>query len=281
MKPTFFQRRERERYASRRFENPYFRSSKGGGNARRFLAIGAALLIPCGLAGTALYALAAPRFDIAQVAVEGCTSIDPERVRAAVDGALSQRVALFFRRRNAFLFDAVRAEEAIRSAFDLEELSVTQDGDRVLVRLREKTSRLLWRSGEGRYLVGADGTVIRALGGDEAVPQAEPLPAFLDVNRTEVAPGDAVMRPEEVAGAFAFQEALRAIGILFGVTRVDRLSGTWMSVATADGYDILFDPGADALNQADNVRVVLSTQVKDPTKLRYVDVRFGDHVYYK
>lgn len=282
MKPNFFHRRERERYASRRVGNPYFRHrrERGGGTKRALLAALAIGAIALPLSG-ASYALASPRFDIAQVVVEGCVTIDPETVREAASRALDERVAFVLRRRNAFLFDPARVEAALAGAFGLEEVAVERDGARLTVRVREKSAALRWRSGEEEYLADASGTLIRALSASDATAPGGPLPAFQDVNRVPAAPGGSVMRPAEVAGALAFLDALRSQGILFGPTQVDRLSGTWMSVRTADGYDVLFDPLGEALAQADNVRVVLSTQVKDPTRLRYVDVRFGDHVYYK
>jgi cell division septal protein FtsQ len=282
LKPTFFQRRERERYASRRVGNPYFRHRRDHGRGtRRWLLMalgGLALLLPV---GGAAFALASPRFDITEVEVEGCATVDPERVRAVAQGALDERVAFVLRRRNAFLFDPARAEAAIRASFGFEEITVGRDGARLTVRVREKVAAFRWRSGEAEYLADASGSVIRALAALDEPELGEALPVFQDVNRAPVAAGETVMRAAEVAGAVAFQGALRSQGILFGPTQVDRLSGTWMSVRTAEGYDILFDPLGDAFAQADNVRVVLSTQVKDPARLRYVDVRFGDHVYFK
>lgn len=249
---------------------------------RGLLAGLSALALLGGVGASAAYAFGSPRFAITQVDVQGAVTIPAADVQAAVGRALEERVALVFRRRNAFLFDAGRAEEAVRSSFDLESLSLARDGNRVTVTLQEKVSQLVWKSGDARYLVDRQGTAIRALAQDEALPElGVPLPVFQDVNRDAVAVGAAVLRAAEVDGALRFHQALKGIGLLYGTTRVDRLSGAWMSVQTADGYEVLFDPTADPALQAENVRTVISTQVEDPTRLRYVDVRFGDHVYFK
>jgi hypothetical protein len=70
-------------------------------------------------------------------------------------------------------------------------------------------------------------------------------------------------------------------GIEFTETRIDRLAGKWMSVAAREGYDILFDPGGNIVQQAMNLAVVRRDQIKDRQNLRYIDLRFGDHVYFK
>jgi len=93
--------------------------------------------------------------------------------------------------------------------------------------------------------------------------------------------GGSVLRPDEAANALKFQDLLRAQNILFGTTRVDRLAGEWMSIETGDGFNVLFDPLADVDKEAANLDAVLKNEVKDRSALTYVDVRFGDHVYFK
>lgn len=54
-----------------------------------------------------------------------------------------------------------------------------------------------------------------------------------------------------------------------------------MTAFTEAGYAVLFDPALPIDSQADNLAVVLRERVPDPSRLQYVDVRFGDYVYYK
>ncbi|OGL66478.1 hypothetical protein A2856_02185 [Candidatus Uhrbacteria bacterium RIFCSPHIGHO2_01_FULL_63_20] len=271
----------RERYDSRRFANPYFTHGKPR-NRRKALVAAAFALTVGGLLGATGYLFASPRFDVAEVGVEGCRTIAPEAVRAIVDQELDRRAYLFLDRRNRFLFDPEPVRAAINASFSLDRLEVTREGKRVLVTLSEKVSQIVWKSADARFLVDLQGTVLRELGDDEPLPDlGKPLPAFIDVNRVPPSVGGTVLSADEVAGIFSFHEWLTRLGILFGTTRVDRLAGKWMSVETADGYDVLFDPLGDVQAQAENLNAVLHDQVKDPGKLQYVDLRFGDHVYFK
>jgi hypothetical protein len=50
---------------------------------------------------------------------------------------------------------------------------------------------------------------------------------------------------------------------------------------TEDGYGILFDALGDIDAQLQNLDVVLREQVEDRGSLEYIDLRFGDRVYFK
>ena len=50
---------------------------------------------------------------------------------------------------------------------------------------------------------------------------------------------------------------------------------------TQVGYSILFDLTGNIDEQFRNLMVVLQEQVEDPTRLEYIDLRFGDKVYFK
>ncbi len=50
---------------------------------------------------------------------------------------------------------------------------------------------------------------------------------------------------------------------------------------TEEGWDILFTPFEDASSQIENLQTVLDTKIKNNRKkLRYIDVRFQNHIYY-
>lgn len=275
-------RLSRDRFRSRRFENPYFRRTKRG-DRKGWLVGLCVLLAVMGILGAAGYVFASSRFDIGDVSVEGCRTIPTDAVSAIVRSHMDERVLLVLHRRNRFLFDPAVVRTDIQAAFDLASLEISRDGGHVTVRLEEKVSRLVWKSADARFLVDRQGTVIRPIadGEDPSAGADRPLPMLLDVNRGAATVGTAVLTPDEVDGIFAFHEQLTRSGILFGTTRVDRLAGKWVSVDTADGYGILFDPLSDIQAQTDNLNAVLRDQVKDPSKLQYIDLRFEDHVYFK
>ena len=274
-----FRRQERERYVSRRFENPFFRRQRKT-RILPWIAAVVAASVPLGATG---FLLASPRFDLTGVSVEGTTTVTPDEVKAKADAYLSEPFLLVFHRRNRFLFDEAALRAEIERTYAFDRIEIAKKDGAVNIVVQEKVPRLVWTAGDRWYLVDGSGSVIRETTKAEADQgdPAKPLARFLDMNRKAVEVGATVLSKAEAANALAFEELLHGQGILFGTTRVDRLAGEWMSLETGDGFSILFDPLGDVSLEATNLAAVLRDQVKDRSALKYVDVRFGDHVYFK
>lgn len=293
---------QKKRYEARRFHNPYFQQKATSRWKIIVPAVAAVLALGCVIA----FVFGSPFFAVRSVRVEGTESISSDEIAQRVWDELHRSRLVFFDATNRFLYGEERLREALAGAYAFESLEINRtcawngDGCSVDVRVREKTSQLLWVSGEHVYLADLQGVVIRELTAaeieawnapepppDGTVPPAPPpdplkrFPAFVDVNATPISISIVVLRPDEVANLFRFQEGLKTLGIGFGQTKIDRLAGKWMAVRTTTGYDVLIDALGDIDLQLTNLQALLRDTVKDPSALQYIDLRFGDHVYYK
>lgn len=249
------------------------------------IAVGCAcfVLVVAGLA----WLLGSPRLGILQVVVNGAESIPADQLVAKINGELDSRRLLFFHQRNRFLFDEAGLRAALSSTYSFESLSIERSctlfgpgGCLLQVTVKEKTSQLLWKSGDRTYLADLQGVVTRELASEETEPLGR-LPLLSDMNASPVVVGSSIASPEEISGIFLFHQRLRDEGISFHATGIDRMVGKWTAVETDAGYRILFDPVGDVTSQADHLNILLRDTVKDPSKLEYIDLRFGDHIYYK
>lgn len=293
LRSTHFQKVQQKRYAERSFRNPYFQP-KG---RPRWLAPLIGIVAAAGI-GTGLWFLfTLPALAITAVHVEGNETIATGALVSAVQAVLDERVLWAFRRSNRFLFDGKKLTAALNGQFAFDSVNVTRAGGTLDVRVRERQSQLLWKSGTGVDLVDASGQVIRPLSADEIAGLGQPDPApgpgetlapvarlkrlrvFNDVDKAPVAAS--VLSAKEVAGALSFEQRLLDQAIPFTRVDVDRQAGAWMAVKTLTGYDILFDPLGDVDGQAARLAALFRDAVKDQKPLTYVDLRFGDHVYYK
>ncbi|OGL95169.1 hypothetical protein A2348_02500 [Candidatus Uhrbacteria bacterium RIFOXYB12_FULL_58_10] len=299
---------QRKRYAAHRFSNPYFRREKKQ-NWKAIFILSAIILL---LLGGVRWIFGAQRFSVTSVRLNGNETISSDQLSGKVWGELNRRRALFFRAGNRFLFDENRLRAALSSAYAFETLNIdlvcewVGPGECAMsIDVKEKTSQLLWQVGGRVFLADIQGIVIRELTDVELEewraadsPSPEPLsdgtiltptppnplkrlPLFVDVNATPIEIGNTVLSKEEVANLFVFHKRLEEMDIPFTQTNIDRLAGKWMAVRTEAGYDILFDAAGDVDAQMRNLVVLLRDTIKDQSTLEYIDLRFGDHVYYK
>ena len=302
-----FRLQQKKRYDARRFSNPYFKrvpKTKWG------LIVG---LTGLGLALVCLVGalFASPFFAIQRVSVTGTESIPPDDISQKAWNELSRPRAVVFRASNRFLYDEQALRGALASAYAFESLDIRRTCDwrgggcELFVSVREKTSQLLWVAGSQMYLVDLHGVVTRELapaeieswkkpdpppadplpdGSIPASPPPDPLkrfPVFEDLNASAVTIGSPVLTETEVANILEFERELGLMNLPFSRVSIDRLAGKWMAGRTLAGYDILFDAVGDIAAQALRFRVLLRETLKDTHTLQYIDLRFGDHVYYK
>lgn len=302
-----FRLREKKRYEARRFHNPYFQSKPRRNWKLIVLGTGVGLAAVCLVS----FVFGSPYFAIASVTVAGTETISSDEIVGKAWAELNRRRLLFFRATNRFLYEDESLRAALSGAYAFDSLEVsrtcswTHGGCSVAIQVKEKTSQLLWVSGDHVFLADLKGVAIRELTPDElaqwsapdptplppnpdgSVPPTPPpsplkrLPIFEDVNAATVPVGSNVMTETEITNLFRFQSGLSTMGIGFTRTRIDRLAGKWMAVHTTVGYDVFVDAVGNIDMQLTNLTTVLHDKIPDPTAIQYIDLRFGDHVYYK
>lgn len=284
----------RQRTASRRPRN------RQKSHRPKFILFGVLLLIGGALFGT-WNLLSSGKFDIQNIGVYGTESIPPEDIQFITESFLNERRFLLLNNKKQFLFNPTMLQETLSNTYAFESLDISLENQTLLIHVKEKLSQLIWVSGEEEYLVDLEGRIIRPLfeeelqqlkevGPVEEESEEKPeknqllkqLPKFIDINNAPIQTGQLVLSPEEVEGTFRFTNHLSAQGIeTMNQIRIDRLAGRWMSLQTELGFDILFDPAQDTDLQAANLETLLRDTINEPSSLTYIDLRFGDHVYFK
>ncbi len=275
-RPSYFQRAQHKRYESRSFQNPYFRPKE----PRRWIGYLIAFVCASGTVAGTWALLTLPTFAYAEVHVEGTETIPAENVERDIRAYIEEPVARVLRRSNRFLFDADVLRDRLAATYPFDRITVEAAGKGVQVRVRERQSELLWRSADQLWLVDLQGLVIRTVATEE-LGSFKRLQTFVDVNDESVVVGGTVLSAQEVSGIRQVQDRLLDLGVPFTETRVDRLAGQHDAIHALLGYDIIIDPLGDPGAQADRLAALLRDTIKQPASLQYVDLRFGDHVYYK
>lgn len=275
----FFQRNQQKHYASHSHENPYFRRHVGEGYTRLILLLIASCVL---LFIFFSFLFAHPFFNITSVSIKGTQHIDRNALASNVKQFVGKRKLFFFHEQNRFLFDANEFVSALYEQFTFRDVQIRRKGSHVDISVVERTSQLIWSTQSSLYVVDLDGIVIRTLTDEEAAQLKNiGMPFFVDRNDVKVQIGQHVLTKTEIEESFRFHEHLRAQHIDFTQTEFDRLAGKWVGVLTREGYRILFDTSTDIDVQAQRLDLVLKQKIKDVTKLEYIDLRFGDHVYFK
>ena len=296
-RPRPILRFQKTQYARRRFQNPYFRHTPPCFWKKILPWL---VLIFLFFSFLLWVVFGSPMFRITQVTLQGASPSSSGELQIQVDSFLSTRRFLFFHNHNHWLFDEESCRSYLEQFYAFETLIFEFiDLHQLFITVQEKTSSFLWETDNHTFVVDLQGTVVREITPTEqqwltsAAPPAEndplpeeqqsflKLPRFRDLNNAPIAPGLVVASREEITSIFSFQQTLTTLSIPFLETQIDRLSGKWIGILTSDGYLVLFDAAGDVQAQAMRLQSVLKESIPDPSVLDYIDLRFGDHVYFK
>lgn len=273
-KRNHFHRLQQKRYSRGTYRNPYFNAPKTKGKKTLIAAAGSLVAILF----VAIYFYSYPVFAIRNVEIRGLETSSNQQMETQVHAYLNDSHLFFFHNTNRFLFSEKKFRTFLSKTFAFDHLDVAVKKQTLLLSIKERTSDVVWKTSGELYLADLQGVITQKI---EQLNIARPLPIFIDRNNKSISIGDHVLSEDQVKHILAFHQLLTGQGIPFKETQIDLQTGKWMGVLTTQGYTILFDPDGDLNTQSERLKTILHDTIKDTSHLQYIDLRFGDHVYYK
>ncbi|OGL61776.1 hypothetical protein A3E97_01910 [Candidatus Uhrbacteria bacterium RIFCSPHIGHO2_12_FULL_47_12] len=273
-KRNHFHRLQQKRYSRGAYRNPYFQAPKIQTKKYLYgLAAGIAALL-----GVMIYFYAYPAFSLKQVEIRGLEAASNTQIETQVRAYLNQSHLLFFHKTNKFLFSEKDLQTFLANSFAFDRLEIRVKKQTLSLNVKERTSDVIWKSGGEQYLADLKGVITQKI---DSQANLRNLPVLTDRNNKPVKIGDSVLTEEQMKHILAFENILTSNGFGFREAQIDLQTGKWVGIVTLEGYLIMFDPDGDLQAQFNRLKTILDDTIKDTSKLQYIDLRFGDHVYYK
>lgn len=273
-KRNYFHRLQQKRYSRGTYKNPYFQAQKKSYTVPLF-ATGATSILICFFI---VYFLSYPTFALTRVEITGLEPSSNQQMNNAIHDYLNQSHLIFFHNTNKFLFSEKKLHQFLSKQFAFDQLSIHVKKQTVSLSVKERTSDIIWKSNENVYLADLEGVITQKI--DLSAPHKD-LPVFTDKNGTPVQIGDHILDHAQINHILAFQQKIQSSGISVSEIQIDMQIGKWIGFNTSQGYKILFNPTDDPQVQYDRFQTIIRDTIKDTSKLQYIDLRFGDHIYYK
>lgn len=272
-----FRRTQQRTYAGRRYKNPHLREK----TLNKWKITSAVILTGASLIFFIILLLTHQKFSITTIEVKGIEYIDKPTFEQVVSTYLGEK-NLFLKKSNRFLFSSDDVSNILLDTFALASVETSLQEGSVHIYLEERTSHLFWQTQGDIYVIDLEGIVVREIERSALEEkQFDELPRFVDKNNVPVTIGSPVLTPDEISNLFVFLDLLESMGIEDVSIAIDRLAGKWMNLTTQLGFEILFNVTGDIQEQANHLKIILTSQIDDIDSLEYIDVRFGDKVYYK
>lgn len=293
----------RRDYSRKSFSNPLFEPARHGEAGRRrwrsrllftigFLAVG----------GWVWFIAFSPAFRVTDIQVNGTDRIPSWEIQDAVMETLGERRWLVFPKASILIVSEENLVASLQERFVLESLTITKKPPHTLViDLSERISAVLVQLPDGsQAMIDLQGTVTRLYKAEEAldvVPRLGPTideqlgraraqyPVLFDDKNETLELREQAVRPQTVQAVIDLPKLFDA---RFGrapylsETRIDGAGAQTLRAVTSEGWAIYLDASGDIGEQLNNAQTILKTKVgSDRKNLDYIDVRFGDKIFFK
>ena len=217
-------------------------------------------------------------FKVDKINLEGNKDVTIEDIQSSLQDKLTVSRFLLFKNDNYWVLKTESMEELLLENYNLDEAQVSKKfPDTLNVSIKEKISHFIWQKDDTLYLLDAKGALnrqIRALDDKYLIIQD--------------------FRAQRPSGDVAFDTAeMNIINKLYLAWQDDildkakltkiRLDDNWglLELHTDVGFYVKLDANEDIKEQINNLKQVLTAGNITGVDVDYIDIRFGDKVYFK
>lgn len=266
-------------YKAKKYSNPFFKkeqNKKGGFFSFKFFKLFFFFLIM----GFFWISFFSQYFVAKNIQVNGEGSHN-EEIDNLVRKQLEEKLFFIFSQRNILFFDTKELKQTLNENYFFDELTVDKDyPDGIAVSFKEKNYSLIWLEGEKYYFIASNGSIIKELATSTEDMAVFPL---IENKANKSIEGKIVANKEkEINYAMDLFEKLKdQENFIVSKFIIDNEINT-LKVAINNKTMIYFNIEDDVNEQIAKLTTVIREKIKDSFgNQEYIDLRYGDRVYYK
>ncbi len=277
--PIFKSRRKvRKDYFKGSYANPYFKTDQqiiprqGSFNTSLYLKILAVAIV--------IYVVIYSELPtVTTIEVSGLDLIPEQEFQHVVNQNLKHWRWYLFPQRNMIFLSKKALKQGIEDKYSLEYLTVTKGWKSLSIKLKEKISHAIVYNQNEFYFADQQGRVMQELPQEQVSIYWDRYP-ILNVGQGEIQIGQEVATPDQMTFMLALDQAILNTNLKkHGYERGEDVNE--LRLVSKDGWRAYFDITSDLNVALENLILVLNEKIEDPKRVEYIDLRFGNKVFYK
>ncbi len=270
-------------WAGKHYRNPYFRAYTEPHNWRRDIDM--FLLVLTCFAWT-YFIFFSSFFSIKYLIIDNSEYIPQSAVRSAIEAQMQSTRWYLFPEDNVFLFNQKSLDNILRRMYILDELTIQKlYPDTLQVTLKEKVSSVLWTNRDKTFFVDLQGIAFKEISSQELTNflKTKQYPVVQDAVHDAVEQGDKVIEPDALGDLiYASQRLPEDPGI--GIRTLTYTSNLpqEVEITVDEGWKLKASLGHSAMEpQLKKLSTLFHEKLKERNTIAYIDVRYGDKIFYK
>lgn len=219
-------------------------------------------------------------FTIKTIVVSGSENINTENIKNLAWEETKDRWFLLGKQNNIFLFSKSNFINKINAQFSLMDIKIKKKlPDKIDITLKEKKYSFVWLEDEKYYYIDNEGNLIAEIGQDKSAS----TPAFLIVSK-----GNAKIANNKIGYDKKYLDFINKVCNQIKDNKfvpemfiLDTINTVKFKIKQGQAV-IFLNIDEDLDKQINKLSVVINEKLKDDFKNKeYIDLRYGDKVYYK
>lgn len=282
-----YQTKGRIGYGSKNYANPFFekkRKSVQTGPLFDFLRkIRIASLIILGASAClAAFALYSGFFTIKDIEINGGGRINQDEVRQIVNDQINSSYIKILPQKNILIFSKDRLKASLESLYSFNSLEIIKKyPKKIQINFKEKTYAFIFKEDGKFYYADEAGSIIEEVSPLEITNKA--YPTIDNQSSQKIANKAITLNPDYIRFSLALYPEMKKHEDQFKVTEIifDDDQKT-VKVALENAPRVFFNTESDIGEQIKKLLIIKQEKLKDDfMKKEYIDLRYGDSVYYK
>ncbi len=227
-------------------------------------------------------------FEIQNVVVEGSEKIKDYKIYDIVGDQAQKSRLFFFNQSNIFAFSKRQAKKEILKSYFVDDLKINKDLPKTIkILFKEREPSAVWREGENYYYIDDEFNVLLQI--DSLEVNTEDYIVLKNVLKDEGAQKEEVIKKipigeEYLKACLTLSAKVNSSGIETDkICEVNKREASVNLNIINNGPKIFFNIEEDLGAQFKKLQALLSSKLKGQKleRLKYIDLRFGEKVYYK
>lgn len=292
--------KKRRIFHRKQYKNPFYPNQRGRAIAPKKdfkIRLPKFIYIVIVIAGLFIFSYA-NIFQIDDVEVSGMERISSAEIESLILNQADKRIYILFKQGSIFFFSKREARKTIQDNFLVEKVKIKKSYFKTIkVDITEKQSGIAWVSNGDQHYLGLEGVALREieLGGGFVVEEGG---ANTDVIRSELSSGDfpvvydlsngdvligQLITTEELVNFVLglFDELSLVADFEISHFNIERPFSREVNLVTKEGWEARFKIDEDPSTQGGILMQILQQKIRDRENLEYIDLRFGEKVFYK
>jgi len=250
---------------------------------RRLIWLAVSVVLLLGFGYGISYASYLPQFSVQSFEVQGAKKLEPEQIRAHAEAVVFDGASRLFSRANVFLYPKTEIEASLKEKFPrIESVKVARDSissTAVIITIREREPYARWcETDAGCYAMDRAGYIFVPI--DATSTELISQYVFHGALSATTSPVGQTYLPGKLSSLLALLDRLAEAGF---TPRDVSVEGEDFAITLGQGFELRASFGVNVAELVRDIDLVLSSDsLRDKqNQLEYVDLRFGNRVYYK